>query len=258
MMKRSFVVAGLLIGVLMFSATSQAELIGFWAFEEGSGTIAADTSGHGKDGTIVNENKGLGAGGSVWVTDAERGSVISFGGTASGAYVKIGADIIPVMNFTIDFTWSFWTKQAAGNADNNIIVGNRMSLDAVDFVPRQFIKFTPTKFEFHTNGNGDDNLDYDNVPNDVWVHHVVVKEGTLFTYYSNGVAGPTHTTAQELVNALPLFFGGDNEGAAGENWTGYLDNVRIYDQALSAQAVAKLYEWEKTGSSDASNWEVLK
>lgn len=249
---------GLIAGVLLFSSSSQADLLGFWEFEEGSGIVATDSSGQGNDGAINNPNNGLGEGGSVWVMDEIRGSVISFDGTADGAFVFIGADTIPVLSFDVDFTWAFWTRQTEGKTENNIIVGNRMSVDAVDFTPRQFIKCTPTKFEYHTEGNGNDNLDYADIPDNAWVHHVVVKKGTLLTYYRNGVAGVTHTVTQELYDAQPLFFGGDNEGAEGEKWQGYLDNVRIYNEALSAQAVADLYNSEALGSSDASNWELLQ
>ena len=56
----------------------------------------------------------------------------------------------------------------------------------------------------------------------------------------NGVAGATNTITQPLDVPQPLFFGGDNEGAAGENWRGMLDDIRIYDHALSATEVAAL------------------
>jgi len=103
-----------------------------------------DSSGNGNDGIIHNaDTGGLGDGGSVWVDDPERGIVISFNGTAAGAYVRAGE--IPQMTLTNDFTWSFWAKHSDENtADNDIILGNRMDENAVDFVPRQFIKFTPT------------------------------------------------------------------------------------------------------------------
>ncbi|MHC4725766.1 MAG: sugar-binding protein, partial [Planctomycetota bacterium] len=102
---------------------------------------ATDGSGNGIDGVINNaETGGLGDGGSVWVDDPERGTVISFNGTAEGAFVRAGE--IPQMTLTNDFTWSFWAKQNAENtANNDIIFGNRMDENAVDFVPRQFIKF---------------------------------------------------------------------------------------------------------------------
>ena len=85
----------------------------------------------------------MGEGGSVWVNDPVRGSVISFGGTAAGAYVVVGEAIIPAMTLDQDFTWMFWAKQAPGNGTNHIIVGNRKDINAADFVPRAFIKFTP-------------------------------------------------------------------------------------------------------------------
>lgn len=240
-MKNIRLVVCLLSFVLCFAVVSHAQgLVGLWLFDEGSGEVVADSSGQGNNGTIVNPDAGLGENGSVWVNDPERGMVISFGGEAGGAYVLVGDGLIPTMTFDQDFTWAFWAKQAAGNSTNHIIFGNRMDINATDFVPRSFIKFTPTKFEWHANGNGDDNLDYADIPDDVWIHHAVVKRGVLLTYYRNGVEAAAQTITQEVPQPSPLFFGGDNEGQAGENWTGYLDNARIYDKALSSKEVAIL------------------
>ena len=63
-MKRngSWIVVGLVVGGLVFSGSARADLIGFWKFDEGTGEKAADSSGQGKDGTIVNPTKGLGDG----------------------------------------------------------------------------------------------------------------------------------------------------------------------------------------------------
>ena len=201
---------------------------------------ATDSSGNGIDGTIGNaETGGLGDGGSVWVDDPERGTVISFNGTAAGAYVRAGD--IPQMTLTNDFTWAFWANHSDENtADNDIILGNRMDENTVDFVPRQFIKFTPTKFEWHMNGNGDDNMDYDDIPADVWLHHAVVKTGDQLTYYRNGVEGGSGTITQPLDFPQPLYFGGDNEGSDGENWSGLMSEVAIYDRALSVGEVRYL------------------
>ncbi|MCP4613377.1 MAG: hypothetical protein GY845_32200, partial [Planctomycetes bacterium] len=154
-------------------------LVAFYALDGD----ATDSSGNGIDGVISNaDTGGLGLDGSVWVDDPERGTVISFNGTAEGAFVRAGE--IPQMTLTNDFTWSFWANHSEENtADNDIIFGNRMDETPADFVPRQFIKFTPTKFEWHMNGNGDDNLDYDDIPADVWLHHTVVKTADQLTYY---------------------------------------------------------------------------
>jgi hypothetical protein len=115
-----------------------------------------------------------------------------------------------------------------------------MDENAVDFVPRQFIKFTPTKFEWHMNGNGDDNLEYEDIPADVWLHHAVVKTADQLVYYRNGIEASSGTITQALDFPQPLFFGGDNEGSEGENWAGLMSDVRIYDCALSAIQIYRL------------------
>lgn len=250
------------LGILFCAGAAHAELLGFWEFNEGSGDTVSDSSGKGNNGIIVNAETGGLNNGPVWVNDPERGAVISFGGAADDAYVSLG-ELIPVMTLEQDFTWAFWANDSsAADQGNNIIVGNRMNSAAADFVPRQFIKFTPTKFEWHMNGNGNDNMEYDastdaasnDIPNDVWMHHAVVKNGAAITYYRNGVAMNSKNITQPLDQPQPLFLGGDNEGADGENWAGMLDDVRIYDHALSDSEIAEL----AGVSSSAGEWSVLK
>jgi concanavalin A-like lectin/glucanase superfamily protein len=240
--------AGELRTVTFDNIAVQAVSAGWWPLNEGVGEIVADLSGNGVDGTINNPAGGLGVDGSVWVEDADAGTVISFDGTASGAYVRAGS--IPQMTLENDFTWAFWAKQAPGNGDNDIILGNRMDETLVDFVPRQFIKFTPTKFEWHMNGNGDDNMEYEDIPDDVWLHHVVVKTADQLTYYRNGVASSSGVITQAMDVPQPLYFGGDNEGSEGENWAGMLSDVRIYNSALSAGEVAFLTGCDVTAPGD--------
>ncbi len=228
------------IGWALTASPIQAGLIGWWKLDDGTGNTAADASPSGTTGQIANaDTGGLGPGGSVWVDDAERGTVISFNGEASGAYVRAGD--IPQMTLDTDFTWAFWGNQDAGNTTpNDVIIGNRHNADGQDFTPRQFIKFTPTKFEWHMNGNGNDNLDYEDIPSGQWLHHAVVKDGDQLTYFRNGVEAGTQTITQGLDFPQPFFMGGENTNSAGENWRGMLSDVRLYDQALSGAEVAAL------------------
>ena len=200
-------------GFCVVTSPLHADLIGWWKLDDGAGDTAADSSPSGTTGQITNaDTGGLGDAGSVWVNDPVRGSVLGFTGEADSAYVRAGD--IPQMTLENDFTWPFWANQDAGNTTpNNIIVGNRKDENAEDFDPRQFIKFTPTKFEWHMNGNGDDNLLYNaDIPADVWMHHAVVKDGDSLTYYRDGVEASAGVFTQAMVAAQPLFLGGDNEG----------------------------------------------
>ncbi|MCU0914923.1 MAG: discoidin domain-containing protein [Planctomycetes bacterium] len=239
-----------LLGPAAGTFAGDPTLIGWWKLNEGQGAVALDSSGNGNPGTIVRPNAGLGPGGSVWVNDPERGMVISFNGTATGAYVRAGS--IPRMTLTNDFTWVFWAKQEAGNGANEIVFGNRMNESAADFVPRQFIKFTPTQFEWHQNSNGNDNLNYDDIPNDLWLHHVLVKTGSTITYYRNGVRALSRTITQALDFPMPLFFGGDNENSAGENWAGRMSDARVYARALTENEIRDAMAGKGPGEESAS------
>ncbi len=216
-------------------------LLGWWKLNEGSGTTIRDLSGHNKHGTVYNSAGGLGPGGSVWVSDPKRGMVLSFNGDdASGAYVDAGR-IIPALRLADDFTWVFWAKQDVDQfADplagyNDVILGNRYGGTET---PLQFIKFTPTKFEYY---NDDPSYtmatDYEDLPTGLWLHHAAVKKGATVTYYRNGVKAGASTLTKTM-DENPLFMGGD---AGGERWRGWLSDVRIYDRALSAVEIEALF-----------------
>ncbi len=234
-------VASVCLVVSLFCAANvSADLIGHWRLDEGTGETAADASPSGTTGIITNaDTGGLGPGGSVWVDDPQRGTVISFAGDANSAYVRVGD--IPLMTLDNDFAWAFWANQDVDQtSSNDVIFGNRYAENGADFAPRQFIKFTPTKFEWHMNGNGDDNLDYEDIPSGEWIQHAVVKVGTSLTYYRNGVEHSSGSITQALGFPQPLFLGAINTNQDGENWRGLLSDVRIYDHALSASEVAAL------------------
>ena len=217
------------------ASAADADLIGWWPLNDGSGDTAIDLSASGNNGTIRNaDSGGLGAGGSAWVNDPERGMVLSFNGDdGTGAVVSTDL-IIPAMTFDNDFTWAFWAFQHADQATNNdTILGNR---NGGTQSPLQFIKFTPTRFEFYNDdGAYAEGINYDPVPGGVWVHHVIVKDGTSLTYYRDGVESGTNTISK-TIDENPFGFGGDGPNSA-ELWQGYLSDVRLYTRALSAAEV---------------------
>jgi hypothetical protein len=84
------------------------------------------------------------------------------------------------------------------------------------------------------NGNGDDNMDYSApMVADEWTHHAVVKDANELTYYRNGIKDAEKVITQALDGPMPLYFGGDGNGRAGENWMGMMSDVRLFTEALS-------------------------
>lgn len=221
-----------------FATSANAQLIGHWAFDEGTGTTAADSSGGGNDGSITD---------GIWGSDATRSSFLEFNGTTS---VVDPTFSLPVMSATNDFTWALWVNSQAdisGSQQNAIILGNRgngANADIPSTADRQFIKFTPLQFEWHQNANGNDNQDYADLVTGEWNHLAVVKTGSSVQLYRNGVAsGAAGVLNEDLSNAvaLPLFIGGETgETSQNEFFTGYIDDVRVYSNALSSSEVAAL------------------
>jgi hypothetical protein len=223
---------------LAFAGGAQAadpNLVGWWPLNDGVGEMVMDLSDSGADGTIHNPSGGLGADGSVWVEDAERGMVLSFNGVnGTGACVATGVTI-PAMDLTTDFTWMFWCKQdasqgfTAATGGNDVILGNRYGGTAA---PLQFVKFTPTNFEYY-NGDNTNFITYPEVmPSSVWVHNVTVKDGDKLTYYRDGFEVRS-ITLTKTVDANPFYMGADGFNGIQEAWCGCLSDVRLYNKAVT-------------------------
>lgn len=220
-------------------------LLGWWPLNDGTGPLAREATGTAPAGAVQNhETGGLGDGGSAWAIDPVHGPVLSFNGEDNaaevpGAYVMVGESPgdfqLPPFAAEDNFAWSVWVRPEQG-ANNDIILGNRYDSNGTDFVPRDFVKFTSSAFEWHFNGGGE-NLDYPDLPAGVWMHLVVIKEGTTLFHYRNGslIDGRPLTGAPTAL--LPLYFAGQGV----ENWRGYLADVRLFTSSLSEAAVLSLF-----------------
>jgi hypothetical protein len=156
------------------------------------------------------------------------------------------AGTLPVMTLQDDFTWAFWAKADTAGGDT-VIMGNRYNgIGNTEFTPREFVKFTNRQFEWHWNGAGQ-NIDYDDIPVGQWIHHAVVKQGTLLAYYRNGTPAGSVTITGAPTNPQPLFLGGNGQH---ENWQGSLDDVATWNSALTPAAIALL-------ASDSANPDTL-
>lgn len=223
-------------------------LFGAWPLDDGTGAVARDVSTNGYDADITNvDTGGLNDNGSAWLTDSERGTVLSFFGPpdGGGAWATVPATL-PVMDPNNRFTWAFWAKpdQAANNA---IILGNRYNTAGTDFAPAQFIKFTSSKFEWYLNGVNQA-IDYPDLEQGVWMHHAIVKDGNSLFYYRNGVLSGQQTLTIYPAEAMPLYFGGGANGV--ESWRGALSDVNLYEGALTEAELSALAS--SGGGSDGS------
>src|SRR3989338_2817525 len=92
------------------AAVSNLGLVGYWSFNEGTGSYAGDSSGNRNQGTLTN--------GPTWV-DGKRGKAINFDG--SNDYVVSGAAFSDLGTTNKPYTLSAWIKANTGETTGNII-----------------------------------------------------------------------------------------------------------------------------------------
>ena len=141
-------VALLLVGLV--DSGANAGLYRWFKLDDGAGDVATDSGPNKEHGTIFE---------ATWVTDPTRGVVLEFDGEANW----VDAGYLPLMDLDNDFTWSFWENQSELQASpaNDIILGSRYGDGGtVDTAPREFIKFTPNRFEYHMNGGFANDMTY--------------------------------------------------------------------------------------------------
>jgi Concanavalin A-like lectin/glucanases superfamily len=98
------------------ATVAAAGLVAYWKFDEGSGTLATDSSGGGNDGVLVN--------GTMW-TVGKFGSALSFDGIDDLVFIGQGR-----LNGTGDITISAWIKSdsTGGHAYPRIISNSNLEL----------------------------------------------------------------------------------------------------------------------------------
>jgi hypothetical protein len=191
-------------------------LIGWWTMD-GKNLInnVKDSSGQGNNGVLF----GYAATSSA-VSMGRLGQALQFG---SGKSVTLS-----LPNMAGDYTLSAWIKSSDPTSPNCILQGAGVPLFCV-FVD---------KIDFYFSGNH-----YSNTPvaTSTWVHVAFVNSGGSGTFYLNGVADGTTGSG---VPAMQITILGNDD--VDEYVRGSLDDVRVYNRALSVQDMVELY---KTGQT---------
>ncbi|MCL4176448.1 MAG: lamin tail domain-containing protein [Verrucomicrobia bacterium] len=204
------------------SSGSTPGLFAYWPVDEGTGNTTANLVNGGTAGTLQ---------GAQWINnDPVRGTVLSFGG--ADQYVSAGS--IPALaRNSGNFSWSFWHYQRSVLNVNSVVLGNR---EGGTSSPLQFVKFTPTNFEYYRDGQIG-MVGYP-IPSGQWLHLAVVKAGGTLTYYAAGAVVGASAVGGDM-DANPFYWGGD-PGAPGEYADGLIDDISLWTAALTAEQIALL------------------
>lgn len=220
------------------------DLTGWWRFDEGSGTSAADGSGWGAHGAL--------SGGAAWTSGA-MGGAVSLDGADDRVTVPHGAGI-DLGAGGADFSVAFWINLRAGATGNWRAVMHKGAAN----MQRTFgVWMRPESNALHarvsTTASDDEGIDASSpIPVGSWTHVALVKEGASLRLYVNGALDREVTLAGTTVsNTGALAIGDDDWSDATACW---LDDLRAYRRALSGDEVALLGpDVDRDGMDDA--WE---
>ena len=205
-------------------------LVGWWKFDEVSGKTAADSSRHRRKGALKG---GL---------SFEKDSVL--GRTGKALKLDGGDNYVEITKYkgvsgTRPRTVAAWVRTATPE-------GEIMSWGADDFGKmwifcfikgRKRIGVTPDGGYFYMNDATDD---------DKWHHVAAVVQDTELpnlhddvTLYKDGALAEIHDIG--LLDLWPIETGSDLDVRIGRGFKGLLDDVRIYDRALSEDEIKALF-----------------
>jgi len=222
--------------VLGLVSNVSAGLVAHWTFDDGAGITAVDSSGNGHDGTLQGDPQ--------WVAGMIGSGALSFDG--SDGLVDVGHD--ESLSMTDELTITVWVK-VSDLSTFYFLVCKQPSGTAGDNYPGNYefrIESNTGALQFgHQETEGEQYIFYNSetsITAEQWYHvAVVVTKGELVEFYIDGVsAGSSEQLINfGVLNDEPVRIGGRKDGYSFFN--GILDDIRLYDRALSAVQIQKMY-----------------
>jgi hypothetical protein len=221
-------------------AQLQNGLVGYWSFNEGTGTAAMDSSGNGNTGMLLH--------GPTW-SSGKSGTALGFDGVND--YVEIPH--AQSLNLSEALTVSVWI-------DNDTLMDSGLSQDQYRIIASKGWPLDSGSWSLAWRANdgalfffvGRDTsyryvrFPYDNSQAGIWHLVTAVLDSGTISLYQDGVlkAGPVGIDSSTiLTDTSPLRIGSLGESSNSvRNWDGFIDELRFYNRALSAAEIASLYQ----------------
>ena len=220
--------------MLSLLSAASANLVGHWRFDEDSGTIAADSTGNGYDGTLLGDPQ--------WIVGYLDGA-LEFDGNAD--YVDL--PISPLLGSLTNSTFATWVDFSnEGGAWQRILDFGINETFNMFLTPRMG---TGGAMRFAITISGSGNEDQTTAPATLpsgW-HHVAVTldaENSTHTLYLDGDVVAENTSARYTPSDLgetTQNWLGRSQYAADGYFDGRLDDFRIYSRVLTPGHVEGLF-----------------
>ncbi len=200
--------------------SASSDLVAAYSFDEGSGTTVTDASGNGNNGTVS---------GATWTTSGKYGDALVFNGTSALVTINNSSSL----ELTAGMTLEAWVNPSVVSAvwRDVIYKGNDNYYLSGTSYPNGYPAMGGTF-------GGDDVPLYGlaTLPVNTWTYLAATYDGTTVRLYVNGTLVASQPQTGVMANSTsPLQIGGDS--IYGQYFHGMIDEVRVYDRALSVTEI---------------------
>jgi prepilin-type N-terminal cleavage/methylation domain-containing protein len=215
--------------ISLLPVSRDPSLVGYWKMDEGVGITTGDLSGNGNIGDIT---------GPLWVA-GKMGNALSFDGVDD--YVHVGSDQSIQVFGTDKWTISWWAN-TVGTGDSTQDFFNGLS-----HRPRIYTSISSRNIGMAGRVGGV----YMSIMSSgsamysfgEWTHFAISADGSSYRIFVNGAEMKTVSYVQ-MDPAFYEFSMGKPDWSS-ESFKGAMDEVRIYDRALSRTELMSMYEADK-------------
>jgi chitodextrinase len=207
------------VNVTVNNNAAPAGLVAAYSFNEGQGANVTDSSGSGNNGTTAN---------TTWSTTGKYGKALSFNGTSSMVTIPDASSLDLSGAYTIEA----WVNASVLSGWRTILMKEFNG----NFSYALYANTSSNRARAYVGETGLGVNSAAKLAANAWVHVAATYDGTNNRIYVNGTQSATATVRTTMPNSTgPLRIGGNS--IWGEFFQGQIDEVRIYNRALSAAEI---------------------
>jgi len=219
--------------------------IGYWALDDNTGTQATDSSGNNNTGTLTN--------GPTWTT-GRFGKAVNFDGVND--FIDLGAPAT-FNSLQVPMTITGWFYKTSASPGTQPLFAQYKNSTGHQLI--KLVRFSSGVLKYYGSTAGGSYQSFGTLTPSLntWNFFAVKVAGTItapvVTITVNGTSESTNFAALSATPDITAktYIGGD-EANSGERFTGKIDDVRIYNSALSTADISALFNAPAISSANTT------
>jgi hypothetical protein len=219
---RRLALPAMLCAALLFAspAFGAAGPVAAYGFSEGQGSTTANSAGSSLSGSVS---------GATWV-DGKFGKALRFTGQSTS---RVTIADSPLLRFTSAFTLSAWVNPGTSQPAEPTVIFKQNPGDLAYALYGSGAGVGANAF-VRIAGNYRSAVAPAAIPANTWSHLATTYDGSTLSMYVNGALVGSASVSGPVDTGSGVLRIGNNSIWSGEGFVGVIDEVRIYDRALSA------------------------